>query len=89
MRTEVEELVGAPAAQDLHPAGIANGKVSYWTTYETDFGSPPTVRPILITRPQRVGHNSNPKSLTLVTLEYDATEYGHPLLRVYYPDPLF
>jgi hypothetical protein len=83
-RTEVEGLIGAPAPADLHPAAVAQGKVTYSTTYEADLGPPPTVRPIGALRP-----SPNPKGRAVVRLEFDATKPGHPLLEIHYPDPLF
>jgi hypothetical protein len=88
-RAEVEGLVGVPAPQDIHPVTVADGKVTYRTAYEADFGPAPTVRPIHTPRPQPVGRDPLPKGRTLVTLEFDATKPGHPLLSVHFPDPLF
>ena len=70
-RAQVEELVGVPAVGDIHPATIADGKVTYHTTYEADFGPAPTVRPTRIVRPQP---GRDPASRTLVALEFDATK---------------
>jgi hypothetical protein len=88
-RAAVEELVGVPSAQDTYPATVADGRVIYHTTYEADLEPPATVRPIRIPRPQPMGRDPQPKERTLVTLEFDATKPGHPLLGIYYPDPLF
>jgi hypothetical protein len=90
-RAEVEKLVGAPGPNDVHPVLVADGKVIYHATYEADLGPAPTVRPI---HPGRTSVREAPPqpppgARTLVTLEYDATRPGHPLLEVYYPDPLF
>ena len=87
-RAEVEELVGLPAAGDIHPATVADGKVTYHTSYEADLGPAPTVRPARIPRPRVQPGEANPPR-TLVTLEYDASKPGHPLLGIHYPDPLF
>jgi hypothetical protein len=78
--TEVEQLVGAPAPQDLHPATTADGKVIYRAAYEPDLGAP-AVRP--------TERDRDPKSRVVVTLEFDATRPGHPLLGVSFSDPLF
>jgi hypothetical protein len=84
-RTEVEGLVGAPQARDVYPATFADGRVTYRASYEADLEPPPTVRPI---RPGR--HVAKPPAnRTMVTLEFDATKPGHPLIEVHYPDPLF
>jgi hypothetical protein len=87
-RAEVEELVGVPAPRDILPATVVDGKVRYRTTYEADLGAPSTVRPLRIPRPQ-LERDSHPNARTFVTLEFDATQPGHPLLDVLYSDPLF
>lgn len=84
-RSEVERLVGAPAAEHVYPATIAEGRVTYQAAYEADFGPAPTVRPIRT--PRALREAAPPRAL--VTLEFDATKPGHPLLDIYYPDPLF
>lgn len=86
-RAEVEGLVGTPSPDNILPVTVSDGKVTYQTAYEADFGPPPTVRPITA-RPH--GPRATPaKERTLVTLEFDATKPGHPLLGIHYPDPLF
>jgi len=85
-RTEVERLVGVPIPQDIHPASATGGKITYRMSYEADLEPPSTVRPIRPTRP--VGRPET-ATRTLVTLEFDATQPGHPLIEVHYPDPLF
>lgn len=85
-RSEVEGLIGAPAAGSTSPAVITDGgRVTYHTQYEADLGPVATVRPI--ERAKR----SEPRreAVAIVTLEFDATRPGHPLLMIYYPDPLF
>lgn len=82
-RAEVEKLVGAPG--DIGPATVADGRVVYHTAYEADFGAPQTVRPI---RPAPKP-SANAPGRAVVTLEFDATLPGHPLVGVHYPDPLF
>jgi hypothetical protein len=88
-RTEVEGLVGLPAAEDIHPALVLDGRVTYFTAYEADLEAPATVRPIRTPRPPAPGRLPRPGARTLVTLEFDASRPGHPLLGVHYPDPLF
>ncbi|MBN9119619.1 MAG: hypothetical protein J0I06_10770 [Planctomycetes bacterium] len=87
-RAEVEKLVGPPAAEHVYPATVADGRVTYQAAYEADLGPPPTVRPI---RTQRLPVPREPDShgRMLVTLEFDATKPGHPLVGIHYPDPLF
>jgi hypothetical protein len=76
-RTEVEWLVGAPLAPNIHPATQVDGSITYRTSYEADLN--------LLVRPDSLPSGTS----TRVDLEYDATKPGHPLLAVYYPDPLF
>ncbi|MCI0700409.1 MAG: hypothetical protein L0241_04950 [Planctomycetia bacterium] len=86
-RTEVEGLVGVPAPQDIHPVRVSNGKVTYLASYDADLAPIQTVRPIRPTHP--MGQPTPPATRTFVTLEFDATKPGHPLIEVHYPDPLF
>ena len=86
-RTEVEGLVGAPAA-DISPATVADGRVTYRMTYEADLGPPGTVRPLSSSR-ARGSRAAEPTDREVVALEFDATKPGHPLVGVHYPDPLF
>jgi hypothetical protein len=81
-RTEVEDLLGVPAPEDIHAATVLGGRVTYETVYEADLGAR-TVR--LLHTPKAPG--SDPR--TVVSLEFDATKPGHPLLDVHYPKPNF
>lgn len=83
-RIEVEGLVGVPGTDNISAATVTDGRVFYRTWYEADLSPPPTVRPIGGNRRLRP-----PAPLELVTLEFDATKPGHPLVGIYYPDPLF
>jgi hypothetical protein len=89
-RAEVEGVLGTPGPQDIHPATISDGIVTYNTTYTADLGPPATVRPI---RPHPKFpvpvRDAKPATPTVVILQFDATKPGHPLLGIYYPDPLF
>jgi hypothetical protein len=90
-RSEVEGLVGAPDPERIYPATVADGVVTYSTSYEADLGPLSTVRPIrphpkLPVPPVRDSKVGPP---SVVTLQFDATKPGHPLLGIYYPDPLF
>jgi hypothetical protein len=82
-RAEVERLVGAPTG-DIYPATVAGDRVTYHIEYGSDFdaefGAARTVRPIR-PMPKPAGGS--------VTLEYDATRPGHPLVAIHYTDPLF
>jgi hypothetical protein len=91
-RAEVEGLVGTPAPDHVYPATVADGVVTYSTSYEADLGPVPTVRPIRPhSRALPVSSPVGPKPSgpTVVTLQFDATKPGHPLLGIFYPDPLF
>jgi hypothetical protein len=89
-RVEVEELVGAPTADSVHPVTVTDGRARYRAAY--DIGDPEplaTIRPIkrLPIKPMpRIPHES---SGIQVALEYDASKPGHPLIEVLYLDPLF
>ena len=82
-RAEVDGLVGIPAPEDISPVTVVDGKMTYQTTYDADLGAPSTIRPI-----QSTGSGSAQKARTLITLEFDATKPGHPLLSVTFPKPL-
>jgi hypothetical protein len=88
-RAEVERLVGPPAAHDVSPATIADGRVTYHTAYDADFGPPRTVRPIHPNPRPPFAREAEPAGRMRVTLEFDATKPGHPLVGIHYPDPLF
>lgn len=87
-RSEVEGLVGAPAAGHISPATVQDGRITYHAQYEADLAPVATVRPIgrgrFVPQPP-----VPPVPSALVTLEFDATKPGHPLVGVHYPDPLF
>lgn len=86
-RAEVELLVGAP--ENIHPATVTGDRVTYHTAYEADFGAPATVRPIRPVPKAPADPKGPAAGRAIVTLEFDATRPGHPLLNVHYPDPLF
>jgi hypothetical protein len=86
-RAEVEDLLGPPTADRVEPVTIQNGRMRYRTTYELDDpGVPMTVRPIQF-RARILPSPRAPRSL--VALEFDASQPGHPLIEVLDPDPLF
>jgi hypothetical protein len=87
-RSEVEKLLGPPAPDSLQPVTQANGRFTYCSAYELlDLEPPMTIRPIRPKTPQHAPKQGEPKAL--VTIEYDASKPGHPLIEVHYPDPLF
>jgi hypothetical protein len=86
-RVEVEGLIGPPTAEQIRPVMVADGRLTYRTTYELADPDPVmTVRPIQ-PRPRIPSQPGEPRSI--IALEYDASRPGHPLLEVLYPDPLF
>lgn len=87
-RAEVEKLVGLPDADRVYPVTVADGRATYHAAYEADLGPAPTVRPIA-SRRIKSPPVTDPATRTLVTLEFDATKPGHPLVGIHYPDPLF
>lgn len=89
-RAEVEKLVGGPVDNRVSPATVTDGRVTYHAAYEADFGPAATVRPIARSRARVSVEPTAPVvDRTLVTLEFDASRPGHPLVGVHYPDPLF
>jgi hypothetical protein len=87
-RVEVEVVLGPPTSESLHPAFLAdNGRLTYRMAYDiAEPDAPATVRPI--GRPARV----LPRPVewkTQVALEFDASQPGHPLVNIFYLDPLF
>jgi hypothetical protein len=85
-RAEVEGLVGVPAPANIHPATVSDGRVTYSTSYEVDF-APPTVRPIPHHRLPVPPPPPGPRAV--VTLQFDATKPGHPLVGIVYPNDRF
>ena len=87
-RVEVEGLLGPPTADRVQPVTLADGRLRYRTTYELDdLGAPMTVRPIRPRRPLPLPPSTEPRSQ--IALEFDASQPGHPLVEILYPDPLF
>ena len=86
-RSQVEELLGLPAPDQVQPVTLGDGRLTYRTAYElAELDLPPTVRPIQ-PRPRVPAPPRDPSSV--VALEFDASRPGHPLVQVLYPDPLF
>lgn len=79
-RAEVEGLVGEPAPGAIQPQIIGGDHTSYAMSYEADLTPPDS--PMANGEPQS-------KSRTLVTLVFDATKPGHPLLGISYQEPRF
>ena len=87
-RVAVESFLGAPRPDQLGPIFVQDGRATYQTTYpiDLDVGPPNTVRSAHPPRPPA------PVGLTadcVLTLEFDASQPGHPLLSVRYPTELF
>jgi hypothetical protein len=88
-RVEIEKVIGPPSPDSLDPVTMIDGRAVYRTAYElAESEAPHTVRPIRrIPRPPVVDEPPGPKSL--VALEFDASQPGHPLIEIHYLDPLF
>ncbi|MBY0458609.1 MAG: hypothetical protein K2V38_14815, partial [Gemmataceae bacterium] len=71
----------------IAPVQVTEGGLTYRVAYEADFGPPPTVRPV---QPLTKGTDKGARApaVPLITLEFDATRPGHPLVRVHIPQPL-
>jgi hypothetical protein len=84
-RVEVEGILGPPPPEYVQPVVVSEGRLSYRTAYEViDPDRPGTIRPI---PSHRTPADPKPTGTPLVTLEYDATRTGHPLVEVRYLDP--
>jgi len=87
-RVEVENFLGPPTADRIQPVTVNNGRFTYCTGYELDdLGPAMTIRPIERRPRPAIPQPSGPR--TLVALEFDASQPGHPLVEILYPDPLF
>jgi hypothetical protein len=86
-RVEVERLIGPPKPDQIQAVTETNGRLTYCTAYELEEAKAPmTIRPI---KSKTTTKPSNPvESKTHVTLEYDASKPGHPLIEIRY-DTLF
>jgi hypothetical protein len=85
-RREVEGLLGPPPAEHVQPVVVREGRLTYHTAYQlTEPDIPATIQVIpWLGRP-----STTPRPGFLLTLEYDATRAGHPLLGIGYVDPMF
>ena len=87
-RVEIEELIGPPSVDHVQAVTISDGQMRYRTAYEIDdLGPPMTVRPFASHRRSRTPAPQTPRSM--IALEFDASQPGHPLIEIVYPDPLF
>ena len=87
-RVEVEQLLGPPNPDQIHAVTESNGRLTYTTAYELEeMRVPMTIRPIRQKSARDPNKLDEPK--THVTLEYDASKPGHPLIELLYTDPLF
>jgi hypothetical protein len=90
-RVVVEDIIGAPQPDQLGPILVQeDGRVTYQTTYPIDLDAVNlnTVKPIR-RRPLPLPPPGQPRIDPLLTLEFDASQPGHPLLRVQCPAELF
>jgi hypothetical protein len=84
-RAEVEGILGPPQPEHVQPVFVGEGRLTYRTAYELlDPDPPATIRPI---PSRRTPADPKPAATPLVTLEFDATRAGHPLVEVRYLDP--
>ncbi len=99
-RVEVEEILGPPAADALHPVTVNEGRVTYRTAYAlAEPDAPLTIRPLkasvrrLPPIPREIAPQVAPTARATATaavaLEFDASKPGHPLVEIHFLDPLF
>jgi hypothetical protein len=84
-RVEVERLIGPPDPDQIQAVTETNGRLTYCTAYELEESKVPmTIRPI---QPKSAHAPKNTvESKPQLTLVFDATKPGHPLIEVLYPD---
>jgi len=84
-RVEVERLIGPPNPDQIQAVTETNGRLTYSTAYELEESKVPmTIRPIQ-PKSARIPKNTV-ESKSQLTLVFDATKPGHPLIEVLYPD---
>lgn len=90
-RVAVENLIGAPLPEQLGPISVLDGRATYLTTYPLDLEAetPNTVRPARFHPPRPPAPENLPRAELVLTLEFDASRPGHPLVRVQYPTAAF
>jgi hypothetical protein len=91
-RVVVEDIIGAPHPDQLGPILVQeDGRATYQTTYPIDLDAvnPNTVKPIRRFARPLPPPPGQPGTDPLLTLEFDASQPGHPLLRVQCPAELF
>lgn len=85
-RSEVEALIGPPPADLVTPVVESNGRMTYHASYLANLDAPAP-------KPENFSRRSvpapQPVAKSVISLEFDATRPGHPLVRVQYADPLF
>lgn len=86
-RSEVEAIIGPPPADLVTPVAESNGRMTYHAAYLANLDARPPLRTDMTNR--RAIPPQPPIAKSVITLEFDATRPGHPLVRVHYADPLF
>lgn len=73
-RVEVEELIGAPPAQFVFPVTNVDGRFIYRASYLANLDPMPTSTP------------RGPIPRSTISLDFDASRTGHPLVKVHVAD---
>ncbi|MDB5307410.1 MAG: hypothetical protein JWO38_1612 [Gemmataceae bacterium] len=79
-RVDVEELIGPPPAAMVLPVSTVDGRLTYRANYLANLGPIPTPPPGAVP--------PAPVPRSMISLEFDASRPGHPLLKVHLPDPM-
>ena len=79
-RVDVEGLVGPPPAAMVQPVTNVDGRLTYRANYLANLESD-------VRQHQETG-SSQPVPPTVISLEFDATRPGHPLVKVHLPHPM-
>ncbi|HEY3789114.1 MAG TPA: hypothetical protein VGL71_09675 [Urbifossiella sp.] len=80
-RVEVEELIGTPPAELVHPVANVNGRFTYRASYLANLEKSHTT-------PGPGAISAAPPPRSMIGVEYDASRPGHPLVKVHIPDPM-
>lgn len=86
-RSEVEALIGPPPANLVTPVTESNGRMTYHAAYLANLDAPASKPSDNLGR--RTVPGPQPVVKSMISLEFDASRPGHPLVRVQYADPLF
>jgi hypothetical protein len=86
-RAEVESVIGPPLANGVQPVTQTDGRLTYWGSYT--LLRPDPAAPDHSDAGPKKAPEKNMASKPQISIQYDASKPGHPLLDIRYQDPLF